>query len=398
MKKNEEGYISQGLQLDNVLNFHSIFSQKSSQNSPSSMASSVDRLKDFANTNQNLWLELSRDTMKELINLLDTFPNPNLNLRADIRCPEEVLSTKLGCAYAFLANKRREIAKTLKHKPLCYQFGLFNKAGFASTDDFNLNKHIPSQCNKIYALLLDLVHTKHPLVEVSKLNKTLTADYSVGAEKSTEDESNPGEEEKATSVGVENAENYTIRIKRSAEELKQIHLMSIASSRPFIEDDTALTITFHNYGKDDLRTSIIIDHNPTPFAENYASESSFFKVQFQLLEPYFEACLNWNSKQKVEDFLINAGRISYSLARLQPVGRGNSAIVEWLIRSLAQAKNIELGAFNSAEGIAWDFKAFLTVDMENYAQWFATSAFTTVSIKDVLAETFEGKENRTFAL
>ncbi|MGQ3887403.1 hypothetical protein ACQUW5_00040 [Legionella sp. CNM-1927-20] len=397
MKGKDEDEVSKVSKLDSVINSNSLFSAKPSQRSQLGMASSIDRLKDFSNANQSLWIELSHQTINELISLLATFPNTKPILRSDIRCPEEVLSTKLGCAYAFLASKRREIAKILKHKPLGHQFGLFNKAGFASTDDFNLNKHLPTQRDKIYALLMGLVHTKHPLIEVSKLNKVPATDYYVETGK-IEDEANPAVEDKKISAALEDVELYNIKIKRSAEEMKQIHIMNMASNQPFIEDDTVLTITFNNYGKDDLRTSIIIDHNPTPFAEDYASESSFFRVQFQLLEPYFIACLDWHPTQGVEQFLINAGKLCYGLARLQPVGRGNSAIVEWLIRALAQAKNIELSAFNPTEGIGWDFKAFLTVDMESYAQWFAKNAFTKVVLKDLSATTLESNEDRPFVL
>src|SRR5262249_32681130 len=149
-----------------------------------------------------------------------------------------------------------------------------------------------------------------------------------------------------------------------------------AAKIPFVENDVAMTITFHDYGKDDPRTSIVIDHNPTPFAdETYSSESSYFPVQFELIDPYFQVCLRWQPSEDLSEFLVNAGRLAHAFARLQPVGKGNSAIVEWMIRGLAKTHHVELGPFNQSEQIGWDFKAFLTPDREEYAQWFAEKAF-----------------------
>ncbi|WP_051131841.1 hypothetical protein [Legionella tunisiensis] len=135
----------------------------------------------------------------------------------------------------------------------------------------------------------------------------------------------------------------------NVEERTNLHDKNLASEVPFIEDENVLTITLYDYGKNDDRNTIVINHNPTPLSEHYTSRSSYFQVQFEMVEPYFQACLTWEPSQGLEQFLVNAGKIAHSLARLQPVGRGNSAIVEWMIRGLAQAKQIELGAFNQNE-------------------------------------------------
>lgn len=336
-----------------IPNPYSLFSKTSDAKDISHMASSVDRQKDFDSSKQDLWLKYSDEIIDELCALLPDFPDEKPQLRSDIRCPEEVLLTQTGCAYAFLASKRREVAKILKHAPLRHQFGLFNKAGFASIDDFNLSKDIPSQKDKIYELVSLLISESHPFVEVTKNNKD-SESHSV----------------------------YTITFKKKPYEREQLHSKNLDSPMPFIEDDTALTVTFHDYGKNDARTSIIIDHIPTPFAENYANQSSYFKVQFELLEPYFQSCLAWEPSDGIDQFLLNAGKLAYSLARMQPVGRGNSAIVEWLIRGLARAKNIELGVFNHNEHIGWDFKAFLTPEMQDYADWFSKKAFVDSRLND----------------
>ncbi|KTD70883.1 hypothetical protein [Legionella tucsonensis] len=317
-----------------------------------SAASSKDRLKDFDAKKQDAWLDFSKAVIHELGERVSSFPTVPPEVRKDINCPQDMLRSQVGCTYAWLADKRREIAKVLKQGPLRHQFGLINKAGFVSTDDFNLSRDLPTQKNLIYAHLTDLIHQSWRHVEVQRYP----------------DKSGEGTK-------------YTIKIKMTDDERELAHQKNAASEFPFIEDDVVLTITFNDYGTDDSRTSIVIDHRFTPFAEDYRDKSSYFQVQFELIDPYFQACFNWESTQDVNDFLVNAGKLAYSLARLQPVGRGNSAIVEWMVRGLAQAKNIELGPFNHDE-LGWDFKAFLTPDINVYAQWFAEKAFSSYAFKE----------------
>ncbi|KTD20213.1 LidE [Legionella lansingensis] len=339
-----------------ITNRNTLFSRESPASKDlNSMASSVDRVKDFDVSKQSAWLKYSDEIIQEFCELLPSFPGKKPHVREDIRCPEEVFTSQLGCAYAFLASKRRQVAKELKQGPLRHQFGLFNKAGFASTDDFNLNKDIPTQKEAIYEQLSSLISHANPLVDV----------------------------EKRVNTEAEKSFIYTIKIKRSAHEMQRLHNKNLATKSPFIEDENILTITFHDYGKDDARTAIVIDHSPTPFAENYASQSSYFQVQFALIEPYFQACLNWESHQGLKKFLVNAGKLAHSLALLQPVGRGNSAIVEWMIRGIARTKGIELGPFNHSEKIGWDFKAFLTPEMQDYANWFSEKAFVNCTLQEV---------------
>lgn len=322
----------------------------SNPNSVFSTASSKDRLKDFDASKQNAWLEYTAAVINELGDLFPFFPEKPPLIHKDLRCPEDLLSIQVGCTYAWLANKRREVAKILKHGPLRHQFGLFNKPGFASTDEFNLNRDLPSQKNEIYEHVHELINKPTENIEVTEQKN---------------------EHEEKT--------QYIIRIKLTEDERAKLHEKNKNSLFPFIEDEVALTITLYDYGKQDNRTTLVIDHCMTPFAENYASKSSYFQVQFALIQPYFELCCNWNSTESIHEFLMNAGKIAHGLARLQPVGRGNSAIVEWMIRGLARAKNIELGFFTHNE-LGWDFKAFLTPDIEAYAHWFAEKAFASSNL------------------
>lgn len=348
-------------QVKSGVNRNTLFSSSLVPEPSLNMASSSDRTKHFEPANQVFWLKYSEEIINELAILLPHFPQQKPQVREDIRCPEEVFRTRIGCAYAFLASKRRQVGKDLKQGPLRHQFGLFNKAGFAATDDFNLNKDLPTQKDKIYELVFALLSQENHLIEIDKQPKD-----------------------------NDNGFIYTIKIKMSIEEKTNLHSKNVASEVPFIENENVLTITLHDYGKNNDRNTIVINHNPTPFSENYTSKSSYFQVQFEMMEPYFQACLNWDSSQGVNEFLVNAGKLAHSLARLQPVGRGNSAIVEWMIRGLAQAKRIDLGVFNASEKIGWDFKAFLTPDIQEYAKWFSEKAFVSC--------VYEGTSNRLQSL
>lgn len=137
-----------------------------SNTTETSTASSKDRLKDFDAKKQGAWLEFSKTVIYELGQRASSFPKVPPEVHKDIHCPPDMLSSQVGCTYAWLADKRREIAKALKHGPLRHQFGLINKAGFMSTDDFNLSKDLPTQKNLIYAHLSDLIHQNRKNVEV----------------------------------------------------------------------------------------------------------------------------------------------------------------------------------------------------------------------------------------
>ena len=63
------------------------------------------------------------------------------------------------------------------------------------------------------------------------------------------------------------------------------------------------------------------------------------------------------------------------MAHILPVKRGNASICEWITRSVAYKKGIELGEFNQDEPLPWDFKALVTPDKEVYAGWYANNAF-----------------------
>ncbi len=98
---------------------------------------------------------------------------------------------------------------------------------------------------------------------------------------------------------------------------------------------------------------------------------------YQIAEHYFDNLLkiNTDTKEGRAAFLKELGRLNHLMAHLLPVKRGNAGICEWIMRAIAFKKGIELGEFNREEILAWDFKALVTPNREEYANWFAKKAF-----------------------
>lgn len=70
-------------------------------------------------------------------------------------------------------------------------------------------------------------------------------------------------------------------------------------------------------------------------------------------------------------FLEKLAEFAYLFSNMLPYRRGGSAIGEWLIHGLAEAKGIELGPFNHNKGIGWDWQAFL-IPLSDYLKEFPT--------------------------
>ncbi|VVC75570.1 hypothetical protein AQUSIP_08600 [Aquicella siphonis] len=315
------------------------------------MASSPDRKKEFGDlSKQSRWLEFSSDVIKRFSSNVSAYPDRKPVLRDDIRCPPGVLNSMAGCAYAFLANERRIIAKELKHKPLTHQFGWFNKPGFRASDDFLLIRDLPGQKDAIFELIGKLA---------AGMQGKDAVDY--------------GCYEISRSQRADQSMVYTIKMTNPLVSPEVKTGKKISEQGEYAEPE--LTITFEDYGDQDPRTRIQVEHPMTPFDFMYEGKTEYMEDKFREMDDHFKACLGWTSDKSVEDFLVNAGALAHILARMQPVGRGNSAIVEWMIRGLAAAVGIELGAFNYETKIGWDFKAFLTPVRADYANWFAKNAF-----------------------
>lgn len=97
------------------------------------------------------------------------------------------------------------------------------------------------------------------------------------------------------------------------------------------------------------------------------------------LKPLLDTLFNWDG-QDINEFTKDIGRISYELYRLLPFCLGTSAIVSWLMRSVAHYKGIELGPLKEdKDDLPLDWQAFLTFDREEYANWFLSHAYKEVT-------------------
>lgn len=72
-----------------------------------------------------------------------------------------------------------------------------------------------------------------------------------------------------------------------------------------------------------------------------------------------------------DSFLEKLAEFAYLFSNMLPYKRGGSAICEWLMRGLSEAKGIVLGPFNHDKGIGWDWQAFL-VPLSDYIKEFRT--------------------------
>lgn len=102
---------------------------------------------------------------------------------------------------------------------------------------------------------------------------------------------------------------------------------------------------------------------------------------FAIAQKYYDECFSWSpdvnksDKKNIQDFLEKAGYFSYILAHQMPVKRGNSSILELIVKNLANQKGIILPLNFKNNNIGWDFKAFTTPSIKQYATWYAENVY-----------------------
>ncbi len=114
----------------------------------------------------------------------------------------------------------------------------------------------------------------------------------------------------------------------------------------------------------------------------YASINKYdFKGDMNLANRYYKAMMACDTSKPNgrEEFLKYMGRLSHLITHILPLQRGTGAVLGWLMRGAANIKHITLGEFDFySTGLSWDFKALLTPNREDYAEWFCKSAFKKV--------------------
>ena len=86
--------------------------------------------------------------------------------------------------------------------------------------------------------------------------------------------------------------------------------------------------------------------------------------------------------ESIEKYLSTAARLSYLLAHILPIRQGNSAVIEWMLRAIAFRNGLDMGYFNLAEDISWDFKAILTPNRNDYIKWYTEKLFVAALLLD----------------
>lgn len=105
---------------------------------------------------------------------------------------------------------------------------------------------------------------------------------------------------------------------------------------------------------------------------------------FDIANHYLETMLNWKEEDGLAEFMKRAAKLAYEMIVLLPTSLGSAGITEWMLRAVAFHKGIILGELNQTNGISWDFKALMTPNIDDYANWFATNAFYDVKlVKDL---------------
>lgn len=101
---------------------------------------------------------------------------------------------------------------------------------------------------------------------------------------------------------------------------------------------------------------------------------------FNKLDEYIDQLMAWKPEDGIEAFLKIAAYIAYESYRFLPFRYGTSAITNWLVRGIAEAKGIYLGSEKKEVDLPLDFRSFFTLEKEKYAEWYCKNAYEDVRI------------------
>jgi hypothetical protein len=105
---------------------------------------------------------------------------------------------------------------------------------------------------------------------------------------------------------------------------------------------------------------------------------------FKKIDQYIDQLLSWKTEDGIEEFLKTAAYLAYDCYRFLPFRLGTSAITNWLVRGIAEAKGIEIGPENKNSELPVDLRAFFTLEKEKYAEWYIKEAY--VNVREVGVE------------
>jgi hypothetical protein len=254
-------------------------------------------------------------------------------------------------AYAFLAHRRHDVAVLLHHKS---DEGKTNYYGAFRKEDDHFRQNISAgdgeqfwkwQKKKIFELTRELVS---PIKNVN-INDSNPRFFFENEYKTCLKEM----------VTVDNmkADYYCVTIK----------LMHDEEFANVIHENTLSTIELYEFFERPNSDLIRIEYTPV--------NNETMKEYYKILDIYYKNCLNWCMDDSIEEYLNNAARLSFLLAHILPIRQGNSAVVEWMLRAIAFRNGLDMGFFNHAENISWDFKAVLTPNLKDYIHWYTKKLF-----------------------
>ncbi len=324
--------------------------------------------KDQSQHHQTRWLAFSGLVKAELVELLPTLSDPEIRKGFQEKCPSlspEMFNTQIICAYAFLAEKRALIARELggdtKNADRSEDYGKFRSEEVLSGE--TVREDSDAKWAPVQEAVFKHVHV---LTE------------------STQDEAAMLEFHDHGEEGYE----YIFPGYRIEEVLEEAELLD--ANDGVLHGTTSYYIAVESPVND-----LNVDgypHSLFPHVLLYRDyeedkRNNYLTVMVApvyhdarvgdclLAERYFKAC---RAAGTLEDFMLNAGRLSHLLVSLSWVEAGNGAIIEWLIAGLAAEKGIELGLFNFKDKITWDWKALVTPHRDTYATWYAEHAYLSI--------------------
>ncbi|KTC67779.1 LidE [Legionella birminghamensis] len=269
---------------------------------------------------QPAWNEFSKTTIEEFAAKINSSFAGELQINRDIRAPACATQSVVARAYVYLCNARHLFAKEksqMQAEKAC-KYGRFAKSYAPDTISFFIRNPWESPLHNAFARFLE---------ECPEHTKTYE-------------------------------DKHKVRIKLDGEDSLQFSYLV-----RWLDDTSRNQIEYI--------VEVIVIH--PSFPEEGEGREKYFERQFAKADLIFQKCINWQPEDGHEAFLVNIARLCHFFAVFEPLDSGNSAIVEWMIRGIGIYKGLELGPFNWDE-LGWDFKAFLTPNVDDYVEWFVENA------------------------
>ncbi|RUR06307.1 hypothetical protein [Legionella sp. km772] len=343
-------------------------------NSTQGYASHPDSSKNHEHVDQKKWLKESKEVITKLVAGLPV-------VKEQSSSGGQKVYSSFADAYYFLAEERQRVAIKLEHgkkSGRTMSYGLLRGEGVGAREAVWETSQYPQPWFGMRDKLFSLVRE-----QIKKIEAKHHYDSSKEKTYQIEDEFCMCSKEEEESPDGIKINFYHLTVKSPAG-IKSQGAHSTHLARIYLRELVNKTDK-EKYPEANL---LLID---------YAWINKYDTVgDFKLADNYFQALLKvpGEGEEKIKVFLERAGTLSHLLAHLLPTELGNSGIVEWMIRGLAFKNGIDLGPFNYAEGISWDFKALLSLDRNEYAHWYAEKAFVKVRLlaKEQVEQGFEFRQ------